>query len=114
MKSPLRWLYPVVLLAAGALMFRNLDRISDALTFGLLRMSPGARMAEAVRFFVYEVPKVLLLLLLIVFVIGIVFAFVVFVVAFVVFAVAVAFVLVFAFVFVFVGVVVVVAFALTR
>jgi hypothetical protein len=72
LRRPVRWLFPVALAAAWALLFMKLGRISEALTFGLLGMSPGARMAEAVRFFIYEVPKVLLLLILIVFVIGIV------------------------------------------
>jgi uncharacterized membrane protein YraQ (UPF0718 family) len=72
LRSPVRRLFPVVLAAAWVLLYRSLDRLADALMFGLLGLRPGNRLAEALRFFVYEVPKVLLLLVLIVFVIGIV------------------------------------------
>jgi hypothetical protein len=61
-RSPARGLFPVVLAAAGVLLFRNLSRISDFLTFRLLGLRPGNRFSGALRFFVYEVPKVLLLL----------------------------------------------------
>jgi hypothetical protein len=44
----------------------------DALVYGMLKMTPQLMLTEAVRFFLYEVPKVLLLLTLIVFGVGII------------------------------------------
>ncbi|HYN43209.1 MAG TPA: permease [Thermoanaerobaculia bacterium] len=45
------------------------------LTYRLLRLEPGTHLAAAVEFFLFEVPKVLLLLTLVVFVVGIVRSF---------------------------------------
>jgi len=53
-------------------LYLNLRRAADGIVFGLLGMTPGAHLTETVRFFLFEVPKVLLLLVLIVFVVGIV------------------------------------------
>ncbi len=55
--------------------YGRLHGAADGLVLGLLRMRPGARLTEAIRFFVFEVPKVLLLLTLIVFIVGIVRSF---------------------------------------
>jgi uncharacterized membrane protein YraQ (UPF0718 family) len=44
---------------------------SRLVTYRLLGLAPGTRLASAVEFFVFEVPKVLLLLALVVFVVGI-------------------------------------------
>ncbi len=44
----------------------------DAVVYGMLHLTPQLMLTEAVRFFLYEVPKVLLLLTLIVFGVGIV------------------------------------------
>ena len=44
-------------------------------TYGILGLSPGTHFASAVEFFVFEVPKVLLLLTMVVFVVGIVRSF---------------------------------------
>jgi uncharacterized membrane protein YraQ (UPF0718 family) len=71
-RSPIRLMIPVILGAAWAALFANLGRLSDALAFNWLGLRPGDRLAEGFRFFIYEVPKVLLLLVLIVFAIGIV------------------------------------------
>jgi uncharacterized membrane protein YraQ (UPF0718 family) len=49
-----------------------LGQAADAIVFGLLKMPSGSRLAETLRFFLFEVPKVLLLLVLIVFVVGII------------------------------------------
>ena len=53
-------------------MYVNLHHLAQLVTDNVLSMPPGHRLTEAVRFFVYEVPKVMLLLVLIVFVVGIV------------------------------------------
>ena len=60
------------LLPVWVVLYLNLRRAADGIVFGLLGMTPGARLTEAVRFFLFEVPKVLLLLVLIVFVVGII------------------------------------------
>ncbi len=54
------------------LVYIRLDWIADSLTFSLFGLRRGAAIAEAIRFFIYEVPKVLLLLTLIVFIVGII------------------------------------------
>ena len=57
------------------LLYRNLAAIAKGFTYGLLHMTPGSHVALAVEFFVYEVPKVLMLLTLVVFGVGIVRSF---------------------------------------
>ncbi|WP_248345734.1 permease [Anaeromyxobacter paludicola] len=46
--------------------------VADGLTYRLLGLRPGTALGDAVRFFAYEVPHVLLLLVAVVFVIGVV------------------------------------------
>ena len=65
------WL-PVLLLPIWGLVYHYLQPMADYLVDNLLKMEAGSRFTETVRFFVFEVPKVLLLLGLIVFVVGIV------------------------------------------
>ena len=55
--------------------FGFLGPLADWVTYGLLRLAPDSRLAAAVRFFVFEAPKVLLLLTLVVFVMGVVRSF---------------------------------------
>jgi len=57
------------------LLYGSLARIADGFTYGWLRLTPGSCLALAVEFFVYEVPKVLMLLTLVVFGVGIVRSF---------------------------------------
>ncbi len=52
--------------------YLNLKPASDFLIENLAGMTPGKHLTEALRFFIFEVPKVLLLLTLIVFVVGII------------------------------------------
>ncbi|MBI9070928.1 MAG: permease [Melioribacteraceae bacterium] len=54
------------------LLYFNLESITDFLIYNLLGMEKGTHLTETVWFFVFEVPKVLLLLVLIVFGIGII------------------------------------------
>lgn len=72
LRSPIRIALPVLLAGVWVVLYANLARISDALTFGVLGLKPGGHLAESVRFFLFDTPKVLLLLVLIVFVIGII------------------------------------------
>jgi uncharacterized membrane protein YraQ (UPF0718 family) len=47
-------------------------QIADYLIYTVIGMSPKAHITEAIRFFIFEYPKVLLLLVLIIFVVGII------------------------------------------
>jgi hypothetical protein len=63
---------PLLLLPVWVLIYIFLQPAVDAVVHSLFGMTPGSMLTEAVRFFLYEVPKVLLLLTLIVFLVGIV------------------------------------------
>ncbi len=65
------WLVPGLLIPLWYIMYRNLSPVSDWVTIKLLSLSPGEHLTEAVRFFFYEVPKVMLLLVLIIFIVGV-------------------------------------------
>jgi hypothetical protein len=52
---------------AWGLLYSSLER----LTYGVLSMSEGARLAMAVEFFVHEAPKILMLLVVVVFGVGV-------------------------------------------
>jgi len=66
------WLIPVLLLPIWILLYFNLQPIADFLIDQLFRMQPGAHLTESIRFFVFEVPKVMLLLVLIIFIVGVI------------------------------------------
>ena len=65
----------VAALAAWAGAYAGNGPFSKLFTYRLLGLTPGTHLASAVEFFVFEVPKVLLLLTLVVFVVGIVRSF---------------------------------------
>jgi uncharacterized protein len=65
-------LFLVLLLPLWLLLYLNLEKITDLLIFSLIGLTPKTHMTDAIWFFVFEVPKVLLLLTLIVFVVGII------------------------------------------
>ena len=54
------------------LLYANLDEIADLIVLRLFQMNPEKHLTESIRFFIYEVPKVLLLLVLIIFFVGII------------------------------------------
>jgi uncharacterized membrane protein YraQ (UPF0718 family) len=62
-------------LAAWALAYWHLPSAASWLTTSLLGLSPSGSLGSAVSFFLYEVPKVLLLLTLVVFVVGVIRSF---------------------------------------
>jgi len=64
------WLWTLLFLAAWSALYASLDAIADGV-LALLPLASGTHLAEAVHFFVFDTPKVLLLLTLIVFVIGV-------------------------------------------
>lgn len=53
-------------------LYLNLQTLTDAFVDTILQMPKGAPLTEGVRFFVFELPKVILLLVLIVFAVGII------------------------------------------
>jgi uncharacterized membrane protein YraQ (UPF0718 family) len=58
-------------LAAAALLYSQLQRLAAFLSYDLAGLARGSRPGSAVEFFVFEVPKVLLLLTAVVFVVGV-------------------------------------------
>ncbi|MGE5401961.1 MAG: permease, partial [Ignavibacteriales bacterium] len=62
----------LLLLPVWILVYWNLTQFIDFIIYELFSMSKTSPLTEAVRFFIYEVPKVLLLLVLIVFIVGII------------------------------------------
>jgi uncharacterized membrane protein YraQ (UPF0718 family) len=52
-------------------LYRQLHRLAELLAFSVLGLKPGSHLGEAVLFFFYDTPKVLMLLVLIVFGVGI-------------------------------------------
>jgi len=66
-----KWAW-ILLLPLWVLLYANLHRAADGIVLGFLKMRPGAHLTETLRFFLFEVPKVLLLLTLIVFFVGII------------------------------------------
>jgi uncharacterized protein len=65
-----------IAIIAAVTVYVQLPFISDFVTFGLLGLSRGTHLGAAIEFFVFEVPKVLLLLTAVVFGVGILRSFV--------------------------------------
>jgi uncharacterized membrane protein YraQ (UPF0718 family) len=74
MKS-FKWLWPIILLGLWILTYINLQSVADWIVDGVIQLPKGQHLTEALRFFIFEVPKVLLLLVLIIFVVGIIRSF---------------------------------------
>jgi len=62
----------LLLIPIWVLIYKYLQEISDFIVFNLFRLEPDKHLTEALRFFIYEVPKVLMLLVLIIFIVGII------------------------------------------
>ncbi len=62
----------LLLLPAWFLLYFNLQWLTDKLVFETFGLPAGKHLTEALRFFIFEVPKVLLLLTLIIFIVGII------------------------------------------
>ena len=71
-KAKSKILIPVLLFPLWLLLYLNLEKIIDLLIFSFIGLTPKTHLTDAIWFFVYEVPKVLMLLTLIVFVVGII------------------------------------------
>ena len=52
------------------IIYKYLQKISDFIVFSVFQMTPETHLTEAMRFFIYEVPKVMMLLVLIIFLVG--------------------------------------------
>ncbi len=76
-KIPL-YLYPPIGIASIALwwmVYKHLSPFSSWLTYGLFRLPKGSHIGEAVWFFLYDTPKVIMLLVLVIFGVGIIRSF---------------------------------------
>ena len=62
----------LLLIPIWVITYKYLQDISDFIVFQVFQMIPEKHLTEAVRFFIYEVPKVLMLLVLIIFIVGII------------------------------------------
>jgi len=62
----------ILLIAVWYLVYRYLEPGAKWITYSALSMQKGSHLAGAVEFFLFEVPKVLMLLLVVVFVVGII------------------------------------------
>lgn len=62
----------LLLIPVWIILYRYLQDIADFLVFRVFRMTPEKHLTETIRFFLYEVPKVMLLLVLIIFIVGII------------------------------------------
>ncbi|MBM2815207.1 MAG: permease [Ignavibacteria bacterium] len=63
---------PIILFPIWVILYLNIELVVNSLVFDIFRLNKTSQLTEAIRFFIYEVPKVLLLLTLIVFVVGII------------------------------------------
>jgi len=61
-----------LLIPLWIIIYKYLQEITDFIVFNLLQMTPEKHLTETIRFFIYEVPKVLMLLVLIIFIVGII------------------------------------------
>jgi uncharacterized membrane protein YraQ (UPF0718 family) len=65
------WLIPALLLPLWILTYINLQNLADFIVDYLFALPAGKHLTETIRFFIFEVPKVMLLLVLIIFGVGI-------------------------------------------
>ncbi len=65
-------LLALLLIPVWIILYKYLQEISDFLVFRVFQMAPDKHMTETLRFFIYEVPKVMMLLVLIIFIVGII------------------------------------------
>ena len=66
------WLLPLFMMPVWLLLYMNLQNIADLIIDDVAGMTAGKHLTETLRFFIFEVPKVMLLLVLIIFGVGII------------------------------------------
>ena len=70
-----KWILPIILTGVWILIYFNLQLVTNWLIDDILVLPNGKHLTDALRFFIFEVPKVLMLLVLIIFVVGIIRSF---------------------------------------
>jgi uncharacterized protein len=71
-KEKTKNLVPLLFLPVWVLLYLSLERLTNYIIYDIINLGRGSGLTEAVRFFMFEVPKVFLLLVLIVFIVGII------------------------------------------
>src|SRR5450759_2838090 len=71
-KKKINYYIPFFLIPFAVLIYIFLEQGVDFLVYGILHLDRSAHLTEAVRFFLYDTPKVFILLTVIVFVVGII------------------------------------------
>lgn len=61
---------PILLIPLWILLYKNLHSITDLITLNAFQLNPEKHLTKSIWFFIYEVPKVMLLLVLIIFIVG--------------------------------------------
>lgn len=67
-----KFVFVLLLIPIWIIIYKSLETISDFIVFHVFQMRPATHLTEAICFFIYEVPKVLMLLVLIIFIVGII------------------------------------------
>jgi len=62
----------LLLIPIWIVVYMYLQEMADFIVFRVFRMTPEKHLTETIRFFIYEVPKVMMLLVLIIFAVGII------------------------------------------
>ena len=62
----------ILFLISWIILYVNLQTIADFAVSKVFQLTEGEHLTESIRFFIFEVPKVMLLLILIIFVVGII------------------------------------------
>lgn len=70
-----KWLLPIFFSGIWILLYFNLQPLTNWLIDDVVKLTQGNHLTEALRFFIFEVPKVMLLLVLIIFFVGIIRSF---------------------------------------
>jgi uncharacterized protein len=71
-KKKINYYIPFLLIPLAILIYVFLERGVDFIVYGIFNLDKSAHLTEAIRFFLYDTPKVLILLTVIVFVVGII------------------------------------------
>ena len=66
------FLIGIVAIGAWYVLYRQLEPLSQFLTYGLFGIAQGSHLGEAIQFFLYDTPKVMMLLAFVVYVVGII------------------------------------------